>query len=93
MLCSIVAAGYALDRFLSFKRALAHATFWLWFLSLGSVSFVALESQVSMLPLLGLLGFVVFETRTDTPARERRWRSRWSSRISCCCGRVAPLEA
>ena len=63
VLLSIVAAGCALDRFLSLERPRAHATFWFWFLSLGSVGFVALESQVSMLPLLGLLGFVFYETR------------------------------
>ena len=67
VLLGIIAAGYALDRFLRLDRPMSHLTFWAWLLSLGSVVFLALESQLSMLPLLGLLGFVVFETR-DRPA-------------------------
>ena len=63
VLLSVIAAGYALERFLGLRRLEERGVFWLWFLSLGTVMFLALQSQLSMLPLVGWLGFVIFQVR------------------------------
>jgi hypothetical protein len=64
----IVASGIAMTRLLELRRW-ELPFFWAWFLSLGSVTFIGLQSQTSVWPLLGWSLYLLLRTRgRETPA-------------------------
>jgi hypothetical protein len=60
--CALIIAGGLMMTRLLRLTLWQRAIFWAWYLSLGSVTFIGLQSQTSVWPLLGWSGFLVLQT-------------------------------